>query len=220
VTEDFGKTWKSLAGLLPDNDCLYVVAEGERNEDLLYLGSEMSLRISLDKGATWTRFRNKFPTVAVHDLIVHPKELDLVIATHGRSIWTLDVNGLENLTADELKKDVVVTTPQDLLAIGRSGGGHWEGDHVYISPNSQPATRIMYYLKKTAKDVTVIVSDIKGERTQEYTGGTEVGLNVVTWTGRLDGRLAPQGDYKVTVKVDGKEYVTAVHVEDVTLKVE
>ena len=78
----------------------------------------------------------------------------------------------------------------------------------------------MYYLKKAAKDVSVIVSDIKGERTQEYTGSTDPGLNVVNWTGRLDGRMAAQGDYKVTVKVDGKEYVTAVHVEDVSTKVQ
>ena len=184
------------------------------------MGSEMSLRFSLDRGQTWTRFRTKFPTVAVHDLIVHPKELDLVIATHGRSLWTLDVSGLEQLGKEDLDKDVVVPTPQDVLLMPRSGGGGWEGDRFFVAPNSQPGTRIMYYLKKAAKDVTVIVSDIKGDRTQEYTGSSDPGLNVITWSGRLDGRMAPQGDYKVTVKVDGKEYVSAVHVEDVSKKVE
>ena len=102
VTEDYGKTWKPLTTGLADEDCLYVITEGEKNKDLLYLGSEKSLRISLDRGQTWTRFRTKFPTVAVHDLIVHPKELDLVIATHGRSIWTLDVSGLEQLNKSDL----------------------------------------------------------------------------------------------------------------------
>ena len=218
VTDDYGKTWKSLSGTLPDYDCLYVVTEGEKNSDLLFLGSEMSLRVSLDQGKTWTRFRTKFPTVAVHDLIVHPKELDLVIATHGRSIWTLDVSGLEGLSREDLDKEVVVPTPQDVLFMGRTSGSTGEGDRYYVSPNTQPASRISYYLKKAAKDVTVTVSNIKGDRTQEYTGGTEAGLNVVTWTGRLDGRMAVQGDYKVTVKVDGKEYVTSVHVEDVTPK--
>ncbi len=77
----------------------------------------------------------------------------------------------------------------------------------------------MYYLKRPAKAVSVVISDIAGGRTQEYAGGTDSGLNVVAWTGRLDGRLAAQGDYKVTVKVDGKEYLTAVHVEDATTKV-
>ncbi len=220
VTEDFGKTWKSLATGLPDFDNIYVITEGEKNKDLLYMGSEMSLRFSLDRGQTWTRFRTKFPTVAVHDLIVHPKELDLVIATHGRSLWTLDVSGLEQLGKEDLDKDVVVPTPQDVLLMPRSGGGGWEGDRFFVAPNSQPGTRIMYYLKKAAKDVTVIVSDIKGDRTQEYTGSSDPGLNVITWSGRLDGRMAPQGDYKVTVKVDGKEYVSAVHVEDVSKKVE
>jgi len=216
VTEDYGKSWTSLSGALPDNDNLYVVTEGEKNRDLLYLGSEMSLRISLDRGQTWTRFRTKFPTVAVHDLLVHPRELDLVIGTHGRSLWTLDVSGLEQLAKEDLDKDVVVTTPQDVILIPRSGGGDWEGDRFFVAPNSQPGTRITYYLKKSAKSVSVIVSDIKGDRTQEYTGGTDSGLNTVTWTGRLDGRMAAVGDYKVTVKVDGKEYVSAVHVEEAT----
>jgi len=218
VTEDYGKTWKPLVSGLPNNDCLYVVIEGEKNRDLLYLGSEMSLRVSLDLGQTWTRFRTKFPTVAVHDLLVHPRELDLVIGTHGRSIWTLDVSGLEQLSKDDLSKDVVVTTPQDVLLFARNGSDGWEGDRYYVAPNSQPGTHIMYYLKKPAKDVSVVVSDIKGDRTQEYTGSTDVGLNVVTWSGRLDGRMASQGDYKITVKVDGKEYVAAVHVEDVSSK--
>ena len=220
VTEDFGKTWKSLAAGLADNDCVYVVTEGEKNSNLLYLGSEMSLRISLDRGQNWTRFRSNFPTVAVHDLVVHPRELDLVIATHGRSIWTLDVSALEQMDKDDLAKDVVLTQPQDVLVMGRAGSGGWNGDRYYVSPNTQPGTRIMYYLKKSAKNVSVVVSDIKGDRTQEYDGGTEAGLNVVSWSGRLDGRMAQQGDYKVTIKVDGKEYVTAVHVEDVSPKSE
>ena len=216
VTEDFGKTWKSLAKDLPINDCLYVITEGEKNRDLLFLGSEMGFRVSLDAGNSWTRFRSNFPTVAVHDLVIHPKELDLVIATHGRSIWTLDISGLEGLTKEDLEKDVAVPQPQDALFLGRASGTYWDGDRYYISPNTQPSSRIHYFLKKAAKDVTVIVSDIKGERTQEYSGGTEPGLNFVTWTGRLDGTLVHQGDFKVTVKVDGKEYVTAVHVEDVS----
>ncbi len=220
VTEDYGKTWKSLASGLADNDCVYVITEGEKNKDLLYLGSEMSLRVSLDRGQAWTRFRTKFPTVAIHDLVVHPKELDLVIATHGRSIWTLDVSSLEQISKDDLEKDVVVPTPQDVLLMPRSGGGGWEGDRYFVAPNSQPGTRIAYYLKKAAKDVTVVVSDIKGERTQEYAGSSDAGINVVTWSGRLDGRMVLPGDYKITVKVDGKEYVSAVHVEDVTNKIE
>ncbi|MDR3689463.1 MAG: FlgD immunoglobulin-like domain containing protein [Fimbriimonas sp.] len=220
VTEDYGKTWKSLAGSLPDNDSLYVVTEGEKNRDLLYLGSEMSLRISLDTGKSWTRFRTKFPTVAVHDLLVHPRELDLVIGTHGRSIWTLDVSGLEQLDSDAMAKDVVVPTPQDVLLMPRNGGGEWEGDRYYVAPNTQPGTRVMYYLKKPAKDVTVIVSDIKGERTQEYTGSGDPGLNQVIWSGRLDGRMVVAGDYKITVKVDGKEYLGSVHAEDVSHRAE
>jgi hypothetical protein len=96
----------------------------------------------------------------------------------------------------------------------RSGGSGWDGDRFFVSLNTQPGSRISYFLKKAAKDVTVTISDIKGEHTTEYSGGTEPGLNVVSWTGRLDGRIATPGDYRVTVKVDGKEYLSAIHVED------
>ncbi|MBI3721528.1 MAG: hypothetical protein HY248_03160, partial [Fimbriimonas ginsengisoli] len=91
VTEDFGKTWSSLAAGLPQGDSLYCITEGQQNPDLLYLGSEMSLRFSFDRGKTWSKLRTGFPTVAVHDLVVHPRDLDLIAATHGRSLWTIDV---------------------------------------------------------------------------------------------------------------------------------
>lgn len=212
VTEDYGKTWKPLVNGLPDYDCLYVVREGERNPDLLYLGSEMSLRISVDRGQTWMRFRNKFPTVAVHDLLVHPRDLDLIIATHGRSIWTMDVSGLEGLSAEKLNQDVVLTHPQDVVRIGQYSPQEWTGDHVYYAPNSQPGTRIEYYLKAKPKAVNLVITDAAGSRRQTLLSTSSPGLNVVAWDGTFDDAEAPEGDYRVTLTVGGKDYTTAVHV--------
>jgi len=215
VSEDFGQTWKPLTTGLTDGDSMYVITEGERNPDLLFLGSEMGLRVSLDRGASWTKYRSNFPTVAVHDLKIHPRELDLVIGTHGRSIWTLDVSALERLTAGETSKDVAVFQPQDVLQLGRISRGMYDGDQNFMSPNSQPGTRIYYHLKQPVKgDVQVIVSDVSGANTQSYTGTNEAGLNVVEWNGRIEGRVAAPGEYRVTVKADGKEYTTSVRVVD------
>jgi photosystem II stability/assembly factor-like uncharacterized protein len=216
VSEDYGKTWKSLSDGLPDFDSLYVITEGAQNENLLYLGSEESLRISLDRGANWTKFKGNFPTVAVHDLKVHPRDLDLIIGTHGRGIWTLDVSGLEQLDKDALAQDVFVPRPQSSLLLGRiSRPGSWEGDRLYIAPNSTPGSRIQYFLRKPAKEVKVVISDGSGKETTDYTGGTKAGLNVVDWSGYLNGHLPAPGDYRVVVTVDGKEYATSIHVDGV-----
>jgi len=215
ISEDYGKTWESLGGGLPDEDCLYVITEGQRNRDLLFLGSEKSLRVSLDRGKSWTRLQSGFPTVAVHDLKVHPVELDLVIATHGRGIWTLDVSGLEQLDHEAMDKDVVLLHPQNVLLLGRINRHQWEGDKNYLANNSQPGTRIQYYLHKPAKDAKIVISDPSGQTTTDYTGDTKVGLNVVEWGGRLDGQLVKPGDYRITLTVDGKSYTTSVHVDGV-----
>ena len=213
VTEDFGKTWTALTTGLPEFDCVYVIREGEKNPDLLYLGSEMSLRFSVDRGQNWLRFRTKFPTVAVHDLLVHPRDLDLIIATHGRSIWTLDVSGLEGLSQEKLKEDVVLTQPQEIVHIGDYSPQAWPGDRVFYAPNSQPSTRIQYYLKAKAKDsVKLIISDASGNRRSTLSASGDEGLNVVTWDGRLGGAEAQEGDYRVTLTIGGKDYTTSVHV--------
>lgn len=216
VSDDYGKTWKSLSAGLPDEDCLYVVTEGEKNHDLLYLGSEKSLRVSLDQGQSWTRFTSNFPTVAVHDLVIHPRDLDLVIGTHGRSIWTLDVAGLEVMDHDALAKDVVLAKPQDVLMMGRISRPGWEGDRTYVADNSQPGTRVQYYLKKDAKEVKIVISDPAGKSDASLTGGVKAGLNVVDWNGRIDGRMVEPGDYRVVVKVDGQDYTTTIRVTGIS----
>jgi hypothetical protein len=213
VSEDYGQTWTKLSGGLPDYDSIYVIREGERNPDLLYLGSEMSLRISLDRGKQWSRFRNGFPTVAVHDANVHPRELDLVVATHGRAIWTVNVSALEQLTAENQALDAFLAKPQNVLNLGFNSGSGWDGDAVYLAPNSQPGTTIFYHLKSEIKgDVTVTVSDVTGTQKIDLKGTGKPGLNSVVWNGRIAGRLT-NGDYRVTLKAGGKEYVTSVRVE-------
>ncbi len=215
-TDDYGKTWTKMGDGLPDYDCLYVIAEGLKNSELLFLGSEKSLRVSLDAGKTWGRFRNKFPTVAVHDLVEHPRELDLVIATHGRSLWTLDVTGLEGLTADALKQDVSLLRPQDVLLLGRITQGIWDGDRVFVARNSQPGTRIQYRLSHPAKNIKLTISTADGSDSRDLDPTNHAGLNVVNWNGRVALRPTP-GDFRVTLTVDGKDYMTSAHVEDAPL---
>lgn len=221
VTDDYGKTWKKLNSGLPNGDSSYVIREGEKNKNLLFLGTEMSLWISLDRGENWSRFRaGGFPTVAVHDVKVQPRDMDLVIGTHGRSIWTLPIGALEEMTPENLDKDVVLTKPAPVYQFGRMTGGQqgaWDGDRVLRFPNTQPGTLIAYYLKAdVAGDAKVKITNAVDETLAEFTGSNKKGLNVVSWRPGRGNRQVQAGEYKVTLSVGGKDYITSVRVEDVT----
>lgn len=215
VTQDYGKTWSKLNGNLPASEPCYVIKEGLKNPDLLFLGTEFSLYVSMDRGATWNRYRTgDWPTVAVHDLEIHPREEDLIIATHGRSLWILPIEALEELTADNLKQDVYFVHPSTLYLFGRTGNLEDQGDRTWISRNTQPGTNFVFYLKKdSAHDAKLVVTDAAGQKTvADLTGDAKAGLNTISWRPR---RVAP-GDYKAVLTIDGKQYVNLVHVEEVT----
>lgn len=98
-TTDYGQTWTRISAGLPDGHPIYVVREDPKNVNLLYAGSEFGAFVSVDGGDTWTELGTGLPTVAVHDLIIHPREGDVIAATHGRSVWILDdVTALQQLT--------------------------------------------------------------------------------------------------------------------------
>ncbi len=208
VTEDFGATWKPLVSGLVQDQVAYVVREGRRNEDLLFLGTERGLFVSLDRGASWRRYETEpWPlAVRVDDLLIHPRELDLVVGTHGRSIWILPVAALEQLTKANREKDVFVCEPQTVYGLGRvSGGGAWDGHGRFESNNTQPGTQIFYWLKQgTTEKVVVQLVDAAGREVAKLDGKGDKGLNVVTW--RPSRRTAVRtGDLGIVLKVGETE---------------
>ena len=93
VSRDYGQTWTSLVGNLPP-ESINVVGEDPTDARILYVGTDSGVYASVDRGATWMSLRANLPTVPVHDLVVHPRECDLVIATHGRSIYVADISAV------------------------------------------------------------------------------------------------------------------------------
>ncbi len=93
MSDDSGKTWKSLQSNLPA-EMVNVIREDPLKKDILYLGTDMGVYISTDLGETWHSLRSNLPTTPVYDLQIHPRERKLVIGTHGRSTFMLDVSSL------------------------------------------------------------------------------------------------------------------------------
>jgi photosystem II stability/assembly factor-like uncharacterized protein len=219
VTEDFGKTWSKLNGNLPTKQPVYVVKEGLKNPDLLFLGTEFALYVSLDRGQNWTKYQvGDWPTVAVHDLEIQPREEDLLVATHGRSLWSIPIEPLEELTKENLQKDVQFARPSNVYLFGRMNNRAWEGDRTWVSDNTQPGALFTYYLKKDAStDAKITITDPSGKtEIANLTGPAKAGVNVASWSVRGRGRSVSPGDYRVTLKVGDKEYLNTLHIEDVT----
>jgi len=242
VTRDYGATWTSLVNNLPMGN-VNVIREDPKNKNLLYLGTEFAFYISLNGGAEWKRFMTGLPTVRIDDILVHPRDNDLIVGTHGRGIFIIDdITPLQQLTDKVLDSEVHlfdvrpgVQWLQDVTLSRYIGGAkHFQG------ANPPPGTAISYYLKSPAsEDVKITISDITGKVLRTMTGPKEAGLNRVQWNLRGDapprpagaptvgpgaGRFVPQGPlvepgtYLVKLSVDGKEFTTKVQVEADTWK--
>src|SRR5205807_2718885 len=96
-TTDYGRTWTAIAGNLP-NAPVNVVVQDRRNRQLLVAGNDLGVFVSIDGGARWSALKANLPTVAVHDLTIHPREHDLVLATYGRALWAGDITPLQELS--------------------------------------------------------------------------------------------------------------------------
>lgn len=218
VSEDAGKTFKSLAGALPDYDSVYVVKEGETNPDLLFLGSEMSLRFSTDRGATWSRIRGNFPTVAVHDLKVHPRMKDLVVGTHGRAIWTIDIAALEGMpknfvadSTDRAPKEPVILGASPAVYSAWDSGSPLDGDTFGGSSNTGSSIRVYLWIPKDIPENGAITATFQGATGDEQSitisepqmnALKKRGVGVLTWQARGFTRPMP-GEYTIRVNVNG-----------------
>jgi photosystem II stability/assembly factor-like uncharacterized protein len=113
VTEDFGSTWSDITGNLPASGSAYVVREHPTNADLLFVGTEFGAFASIDRGTIWYPIGQGLPTVAVHDLVFHPRDHDLIAGTHGRALWIADdLSALGQLTPELRARDLALLTPR------------------------------------------------------------------------------------------------------------
>ncbi len=216
-TTDFGRTWTAIKGNLPEAP-INVVVQDRRNGDLLIVGNDIGVFVSIDGGAVWTRLKGNLPTVAVHDLTIHPRENDLVLGTYGRAFWTGDITPLQELSSRVLDAPAHLFDIEPRARYGFSTQGmnyHLFGDKYLEIPNEPEALVINYLLKSDATGTAKIsVKDFTGKVVREMDGPAKRGLNralVPLGGGGGRGRgAAPSvtplaiGDYTVTVDVAGQ----------------
>ena len=189
-SRDYGKTWSALVA--PDGPVrgyAHVIKEDLANPDLLFLGTELGLWVSLDGGKQWAHYKGgDLPAVAVRDLAIHPRDHDLVIATHGRGIWIVDdITPLRALTPATLASNAVFLKARPIVQRVPAQGGWANGDAAFVGPNPPGDAVITYYQKKRHifGDLTIEVLDQTGRQVGTVPSSKRRGLNRVTWAMRL-----------------------------------
>ncbi|HWM92903.1 MAG TPA: glycosyl hydrolase [Thermoanaerobaculia bacterium] len=196
-TTDFGQTWKPLMTPALEGYA-HVVREDLESPDLLFLGTEFGLFISVDGGASWGRYTGgDFPRVAVRDIAIHPRDADLILATHGRGVYILDdITPLRKLTRDVLEQEVAFLPSRPSPMITPSSVQEFPGDEEFVGRTPEEAAYVTYYLKKRhiVGDLKLEVYDGKGELVSTLPAGKRKGLNRVAWPMRTKGPRTPGGN--------------------------
>lgn len=187
MTTDGGETFASIAHDLPEAP-INVVREHPRNPDVLFVGHEFGVAVSIDAGASWHPLGRGLPTTPVHDLLVHPREPDLVLGTHGRGLWILDIAPLEELDTDLLSQPFHVFPPRDAYLVRRAFGQGYSGHRAWSAPGAENGATFRYLLGRDSDEtVSVRVLDAAGREIFTRTASSRAGLHEVVWrpnTGR------------------------------------
>ena len=225
-TTDFGETWTSLGAGLVDSP-INVVVQDRKNPDLLIIGNDLGVWVSIDGGHGWERMRANLPTVAVHDLTIHPREGDLVVGTYGRGVFLGDITPLQELSPEVLAAPfhLFAVEPRPYYGFRALGNFHLFGNRYLEVPNEPDGLVINYYLRNAVDGAAVVtINDVSGAQVAELEGTSDAGLNRVLWNmrpgtgggrgnrggfrGRGGAPPLPAGSYRITVTVGDYEQTT------------
>lgn len=187
VTEDYGSTWKNITGNLPEDFSTYVIREDPVKPDLLFVGTEEAVHFSYKRGTEWIPLMANLPTVAIHDLVIHPREGDLVAGTHGRSIWIMDdISPLRQLNDSLLGQPLHFFTSKRATQWRRINTGRKQPYFEFRGRNPAYGAAIQFWVGDTAIDsVVVTVEDpFLGQQTT-WTTSVQKGINRKYWNYRF-----------------------------------
>lgn len=183
-TTDFGKSWANI--ITPEvSGFARNIQEDFINPDLLFLGTEFGLYITLDGGKSWSKFTNNMPSVAVHFIDLHPKTNDLVMATHGRGVIIIDdISPLREITPATLAETLHFFKSKPKVMIDQSGFSDSFGSETeFVGSNPSTSAQIKYILPKrhTFGKMTMEIQDLDGNKLTTIDPGKSKGINIVDW---------------------------------------
>jgi photosystem II stability/assembly factor-like uncharacterized protein len=230
ATTDYGETWKLIRNGIPDTaGSVHVLREHPRNANLLFAGTEFGLWVSWDRGANWSALKSNFPTVPVDDIQIQARENDLVLGTHGRSIWVLDdLTPIEKMDSNITNTDVTFFAPRPATSWFLRGRKWSAGQKEFTAKNPAEGALLNYYLKEAVapepekvtkeeeKDkaapekkgdatgkkegkVKVTVFDKDNKLIREMDGPGAAGLNRTNWQLRYDSPSEPTEEQKQAI---------------------
>jgi ligand-binding sensor domain-containing protein len=201
----------------------YVIREDHRNPNLLFVGTEFGIFASIDRGRKWTQLKAGLPTISVWDAVIHTRDNDLVIGTHGRSIWVLDIGPLQELTPQVLSSSAHLFDVKPATVFQYRNARDWsnEAQQNYAVANPPFGAVINYYVgKPLGSDVSVTVTNAAGSFRRELAGRGYSGVSQVVWDLRTTAGAAaaaarnsertPWQDYAAGLAEPGEYLVTLV----------
>lgn len=221
-TTDLGKTWTALADENVSSYC-HVIMEDLVNPDLLFLGTEFGLYISINGGEVWSKFTGNLPNVAIRDMYIHPREHDLILATHGRGIVIIDdITPLRHFKESMLEENIAFLPSRPYVLKNTGFQQMFGGDDEFVGQNPEQACMLTYYMKKRHifGDMFIEVYDKNDKLINTLPAGKRKGINRVALQVRLKPPKTPRseqlnfgaafgpallpGDYTVKIVKNGK----------------
>jgi photosystem II stability/assembly factor-like uncharacterized protein len=200
-TDDFGRTWKTLGAGIPEGQVVRVVREDLKNPDLLFAGTEFAVFASLDRGESWHRLMGEMPTVSTMDLVIHPRDNDLIAGTHGRSIWVLDdISPLQQLTPEVRERKAHLfsqrraTVWENVSRGGQRGHFWWAGENPPSIENSSTLPRaefrntafVSYYIGGEVAKAAIEITDATGSSRHRAEVEPGTGIHRYRWNLQFD----------------------------------
>ncbi len=233
---DGGANFRSIGEGIPRGHSVTTMAEDPTNPSVLYTGTEFGLFVSPDRGGKWARIKANLPTVPIHEIVFHPRDHDMIVATHGRSIWILDDATPVRQAAEAMKADAHLFDIRAARQFNQANDRGFVTDKPFFGKNPDYGALLTYYLAKESTNVALRIRDAAGSQVREISGDDlrdkrRAGFNRVNWDlrhqplpapagqqpggggggfggGGLNGPNVLPGEYRVTLVVDGKDVAT------------